>query len=587
MNRKFKHGMSMALAVLSAMFINTACTEDWNDHYDDNGTNASRTSILDIVKSDADLSNFSAVVEALGCADSLLNQSRVYTLWAPVNEYVNKDSLLAEIENGNRDKVLNRFVESHIANFKYAASDSMKADNYMLLLNEKMVPFCGNYSDGYTFDGMAVVEKNIPAFNGIVHKIGGAVNYALNLWEYLENAEGADSVAKFLYSFNISKFDEWASIEGPTVQGNKTYLDSVFSNSNQWFFTYGDKYTAGIGNVSMEDSSYTFIAPSNEVWAEWAPKAEKYYNYYCDTKLGEAEQFRTDSLRWFYARKAIMNYSLFSNRDQTPAHKFAWAVDNDGDGLRDDSLLSTYIIKRRLFAKEDIMAGTREGIECSNGTFYVKDVFNYSPFYLWHDTIKVEAELPTYQGNEKNKDNFVTSGTDPNVVYVSEAQMHDSIIAQGGKLSSNQYVEVAPLASTGNPKLVFTLPETLSSTYYVKVVFVPAHIATRRADPATSAPNKVNFVVRACDDKGKQAKLVEVKDISNDPTRIDTVFIPDAKDPTKPMKVKFPFTEFGFANNMLDASLEVTSNVGRRDTGFDRVLRIDCIILEPVEEDEE
>ena len=227
----------MALAVLSAMFINTACTEDWNDHYDDNGTNASRTSILDIVKTDADLANFSAVVQALGCADSLLNQSRVYTLWAPVNEYVNKDSLLAEIEKGNRDKVLNRFVESHVANFKYAASDTMKADNYMLLLNEKMVPFVGNFSEGYTFDGKQVLEKNIPAFNGIVHKIGGAVNYALNLWEYLENAEGADSVAKFLYSFNVSKFDEWASIEGPTVQGNKTYLDSVFSNSNQWFFT--------------------------------------------------------------------------------------------------------------------------------------------------------------------------------------------------------------------------------------------------------------------------------------------------------------------------------------------------------------
>ena len=169
MNRKFKHGMSMALAVLSAMFMNTACTEDWNDHYDDNGTNASRTSILDIVKSDADLSNFSAVVEALGCADSLLNQSRVYTLWAPVNEYVNKDSLLAEIENGNRDKVLNRFVESHIANFKYAASDSMKADNYMLLLNEKMVPFCGNYSDGYTFDGCIerplINAKILPGFH--------------------------------------------------------------------------------------------------------------------------------------------------------------------------------------------------------------------------------------------------------------------------------------------------------------------------------------------------------------------------------------------------------------------------------------
>ena len=576
----------MALAVLSAMFINTACTEDWNDHYDDNGTNASRTSILDIVKTDAELANFSAVVEALGCADSLLNQSRVYTLWAPVNEYVNKDSLLEEIAKGNRDKVLNRFVESHIANFKYAASEEMGDDNYMLLLNEKMVPFAGNYSEGYTFDGKAVLEKNIPAFNGFVHKIGGTVNYALNLWEYLEIAEGADSAAKFLYSFNVSKFDEWASIEGPTVQGNKTYLDSVFSNSNQWFFNYGDKYTAGIGNVSMEDSSYSFFVPSNEVWTEWTAKAETYYNLYCDKALGEPEQFRTDSLRWFYARKALLNHSLFSNRAQTPAHKLPWAVDSDGDGLRDDSLLSTYTVNRRLFAKEDIFAGASEGVECSNGTFYVKNQFNYSPFYIWHDTIKVEAESPTYQGNEKNKDNFVTSGTEPNVVYLPTSSMHDSIVAQGGKLSSNTYIEVAPLASTGNPKLIFTLPETLSATYNVKVVFVPAHIATPRANPADSEPNKVKLILRATGDNGKQAKLVEVKNIQNDPTRIDTVFIPDANDPSKPMKIKFPFTEYGLATNMMNASLEITSDVARNDKGLSRILRIDCIILEPVEDEE-
>ena len=233
------------------------------------------------------------------------------------------------------------------------------------------------------------------------------------------------------------------------------------------------------------------------------------------------------------------------------------------------------------------MAGTREGVECSNGTFYVKDVFNYSPFYLWHDTIKVEAELPTYQGNEKNKDNFVTSGTDPNVVYVAESQMHDSLIAQGAKLSGNQYIEVAPLASTGNPKLIFTIPETLSSTYNVKIVFVPPHIASPRANPADSEPNKVKLILRATGDNGKQAKLVEVKNIQNDPTRIDTVFIPDAEDPSKPMKIKFPFTEYGFADNLLNASLEITSDVARNDKGFTRVLRIDCIILEPVAEDEE
>ena len=53
------------------------------------------------------------------------------------------------------------------------------------------------------------------------------------------------------------------------------------------------------------------------------------------------------------------------------------------------------------------------------------------------------------------------------------------------------------------------------------------------------------------------------------------------------MKVEFPVTEYGFAKNMMNATLEIASAVERRDTGFDRVLRIDCVILEPVEEDEE
>ena len=164
--------------------------------------------------------------------------------------------------------------------------------------------------------------------------------------------------------------------------------------------------------------------------------------------------------------------------------------------------------------------------------------------------------------------------------------MHDSIVAQGGKLSSNTYIEVAPLASTGNPKLIFTLPETLSATYNVKVVFVPAHIATPRANPADSEPNKVKLILRATGDNGKQAKLVEVKNIQNDPTRIDTVFIPDANDPSKPMKIKFPFTEYGLATNVMNASLEITSDVARNDKGLSRILRIDCIILEPVEDEE-
>ena len=69
MNRKLKHGMSMAVAILSALFINTACTEEWDDHYSDNGTNAAKTSILDKIREDKDLEDFCAVLDSMNIVD--------------------------------------------------------------------------------------------------------------------------------------------------------------------------------------------------------------------------------------------------------------------------------------------------------------------------------------------------------------------------------------------------------------------------------------------------------------------------------------------------------------------------------------
>ena len=84
---------------------------------------------------------------------------------------------------------------------------------------------------------------------------------------------------------------------------------------------------------------------------------------------------------------------VFSNNDQpTPG------VGHVTVAVR-DSLLSTYKGgKRRLFAKSDLMDGVIDSAVLSNGTFYLKDNYNFSPFYLWHDTIKVEAENSAYQG---------------------------------------------------------------------------------------------------------------------------------------------------------------------------------------------
>ena len=101
----------MAIAILSALFINTACTDEWDDHYKDNGTNLGvngKASILDKIREDNDLNDFCEVLDSMNIvdkygnlvnfADSLFNQSRVYTLWAPVDTSFDKEMWLKMLE---------------------------------------------------------------------------------------------------------------------------------------------------------------------------------------------------------------------------------------------------------------------------------------------------------------------------------------------------------------------------------------------------------------------------------------------------------------------------------------------------------
>lgn len=596
MKRQIKNGMSLAVAILSALFVGTACTEEWDSHYDNTGTNTGKGTMLEYVKGQSDLTDFYAVVDALGCADSLLNQSRAYTLWAPVNESFDKQELMDSIANGRRDWVMQRFVKSHIANYLNPASEAMDDENFILLLNEKMVVFQGDYANGYTFDGKEVAEPNQRVSNGIVHKINGSVEYALNLWEYLAaSKDGVDSVKNFLYSFNITEFDERSSVKSPN---GRTYIDSVFKSSNVWFETFGDKYSAGIGDITAEDSTYMMFVPSNDVWTAMVPEIEKLYNFYTPANDASAA-FINDSLRWLYARKMLVKNMLFSLKDQPAFH-------SDGsryDEATRDSFYSTYSPyrsgtyytssnSRRLFALSDLMEGTSEAVDCSNGTFYIKKVFNFSPYYLWQDTIKVEAENTDYQGATLagSKNVFETS-CNANTRVVKKSAVHDSIPAADRR--DLTYMEGVGTSTNANPELLMTIPEVLSGSYYVGAVILPAHYGSTSAKVENSKPNKMLIKVEANNGKGKPEQLVKAESktfLYNDVASIDTVWLSNA-DGTR-AKVKFPYSEFGYDKLKTNVTVRVASSVDRKDKVdgveiYDRTLRLDLIILEPVEDDAE
>ncbi len=592
MNKKFKLRILTGVALVGAMFFATSCNDDWDEHYDDKGLLNPTMTLLDAIKAeDSNLHDFYEVVEACGCADSLLNQTRVYTLWAPVDGTFNKDSLLAEIENDRRDYVLERFVKAHMSNYLHPANGTLPENNNILLLNKKVINFSGN-SANYTFDNvpLSTNEYNIRFSNGILHKLEKALVYKVNIWEYLAQDERISHMAEFLYSHNVREFEPGSAIVGPTINGEVTYLDSAsaFVNSNFWFSdnTY-DKRTNGFGQIDVEDSTFTMFAITNEVWDEMVEKTTGYYNFRLPANITEAEQEYYDSLQYLYARKMLCNNLVFNNNEQISKKVHA------------DSLMSTfkyygnaYKVVRRKFAKNELMDGVIDSKELSNGTIHIKENYNFCSYDIWHDTIKVEAE-------NANGYTYQKLNTIPTNRYVSKLAKNENI---EGTISGETYLQVSPTSEYESPEVIFTIPNTLSATYNVRLVFVPANITDKKMNPEEIKSTRILASLSEGNSVTPFYQTEKIHGLVIDPTRIDSVYLFDVNkdkengyNPSlrEPAKIKFNFSEFGYTDEETTVKLRLKFDADEDyemwwgpDPNLDRTFRLDCIILEPVADDE-
>ena len=115
----------------AALFMGTSCDDSEGLKVTEQVPNADKT-LYEVLLADTELSDFVEVINSCGkhCADSLFNRSRVYTLWAPVNNTFNKDSLIEEaVEKGNREMVFQSFVKAHISNHLRAANGTLDDKN--------------------------------------------------------------------------------------------------------------------------------------------------------------------------------------------------------------------------------------------------------------------------------------------------------------------------------------------------------------------------------------------------------------------------------------------------------------------------
>jgi hypothetical protein len=512
---KIASQFSSFLTILTILLAPYSCSDDsWDKHYQADPAIVAGDNLWTTLEAQSELSIFTGWLKAYGY-DQVLSLSQAYTIFAP------KNSALAQIDTAGLE-IKTEWIENHIARFIIPASGETP---YIVgTLNRKKIDL--THYDGNYFFGSAAFAlpiQSLVASNGIIHVLDNYEPFFPNIWEYFTKRSDLDSIKNFLYSFDEIVFDESSSVLGSVVDGQQTYLDSVFINYNTLLMNLR-------GYINREDSSYTMLVPNNIAWTEAYNRIKDDFVYY------NLSDRMADSLQRANTSLALVQDLIFSNTVQSSPQ---------------DSLTST---SRNTFYNPQYLFEGAEQVTTSNGVMYITEQLKFKPYESWNKQIKVEAERAFGRENTSS------------VVLTPRAE--GTIAVSGGR-----FLVLSPTSATGNPTVTFEIPNTLSSTYDVYCVFVPGTVNNPNATGLK--PCRIFFNISYLDPTGNSIKdrfPPASETIDTDPYVMDTVLV--ASD------FKFPVANYG--EEITTVTLTVSSYVARsQTTEFSRELMLDCILLEP------
>jgi len=535
----------LVIPVLLAVIF-TSCRDDaWNEHYASQQT-ASNETLMQTIEKDPELSEFARILKETGY-DDVLASSQSYTVWAPTN---------AALASGIDADTVTRFLQNHIARFNYSTADVANLQSIRVrMLNGKANPFART-AGGFTFGSANIIKKDIVTQNGVLHTIDSQVHFFKNVWENVSSTGNTDSIARYLSSYDIYLFDAARSTEIGTSPKGIVY-DSVFIYSNAWLTKYG--------RLQLEDSVYTMILPDNNAWTNAYGKIKSYYKTY-DKLLGETATTKTfqltgisaDSIQRAHTCQALVMDLVFRGKlDVIPGDSL---VSTNGNVFHQPASLFTGAVKE----------------ESSNGLIYKSSNLTYKAADSWQKEIVVEAEKTT--GREFANASLYTR------VATNEALLF--------QISEKKYIELSPSSTNPNfqPEVVLEIPNTLAAAYNIYCVVVPAY---ERDTLALKDSTKVSFQLTYVDAGGvMKTNTAITRDPSTNllyetsPKRLKKILIAQ--------NFKFPFANFTGSPFMPLGStkqntvkIKVKTNVTNTEftSGkYTRNLRVDCFILEPVNE---
>ena len=405
-------GMMMMAAT---MLVATSCSDfdDYNKAAADATASGNQT-LWENINQNPQLSVFASLIQKSGF-NKELSESQYYTVWAPLDGTFDATPFLSMKD----DALMRQFVKNHIASYGHQASGNMT--DRIFMLNEKSYDFTGNTT--YQFDGIELKEANIPSNNGILHTINGVAAFYPNLYEYITDTllskdTHIDSLRNYVLRFENTYLDTERSIAGPIVNGMQTYVDSVIVKENALWETLNIK-------MNNEDSTYTFIMPTNEAWKKTYNKIQSNFKYIETTN---AQSFNGSSIASVpasikidptYWQDSITNryltrYLTFSNNNGYNK----WLMGSPSY-LGSDTLYTTTHAK--LSNPNDILAQTSQTVKMSNGVARIVDSLAIYPWETYSEERIISATNSDNQARiiSGNGTTMVVSTPNPEVIDLS------------------------------------------------------------------------------------------------------------------------------------------------------------------------
>lgn len=538
--------MALAAGVLAA----TSCSDfdDYNSVPVDATASANQT-LWENISQNSELSDFAALVKRAGFADEL-SAAHYYTVWAPKNGTYDAAALMQK----DSATLLRQFVKNHIAEYNHTLSGTVQERIHTL--NEKSYDLTG--AGTYTFGDVKLAQPNLPSSNGTMHLLDGMATFYPNLYEFLDEATGVDSLRSYLKTYEFTRLDPSKSVLGPVVNGKQTYIDSVMVTTNTMLRKLG-------AYIDREDSSYTMLMPSNKAWTEACNRIKSSFRYIGNTMSQDIKNatsatkapeltatvdpaYMTDSI----TRLVLMGSLVFNNRNAYNR----WV--EDAGQTSTDTILTTGGIA--VSNPTAYLGRTTLKQRMSNGFARLADSL---AVHSWDGWARELALMPTTSTSR------TWNGTGKN--FRLDVRLNDSI-------ATYHYLQAVASSPYAKPQVDVLLPGVMSVKYNIYAVLVPAW---DEGSAAELKPNQLDFSLSYCNAAGKLAVAKLNQKVENDPTRVDTVAVGT---------FTFPVCYAGLPNAEVMPHLKITTdfNVFNKPmmAKYTRDIRLAGLILRPAELEE-